>query len=223
MSIFKRIFYYAKLAVALIRLNRDPQRTHLVFVVSETLAKLGKFEEARRVVQSDESNRAVIEQRKTLHEVSLAKLSLLPEGTLGRTYSDHMLSQGLDPNFYPRPRQINDETFIFLRLRQTHDLFHVVTGFDTSPRGEIGLQSFQLAQTSSPLSVMLVASAILRCALWNQDRIFPLMDIVTQGWQMGRRARPLFSYDWDAAWSKDLSLVRQEMNVSEVPLTSDGR
>lgn len=41
-----------------------------------------------------------------------------------------------------------------IRLSQTHDLRHVLTGFDTSLHGEIGLQAFYLGQFPYPLGAM---------------------------------------------------------------------
>ena len=71
-----------------------------------------------------------------------------------------------------------------------------------------------LAQMGSPVSIMIVGSAILRSVIKNQERLSPLMDGITNGWRMGKQANPLFPYDWESAWTKDLESVRKELNVS---------
>lgn len=206
-------FYYGKLGVSAVALSRHPDRTDLVFVVNDCLHKLNKFGEVRRVLSMDDAAMQLISERTLLEKFSLEALAGLPQGSLGRTYADHMRRWNLKPDFFPWPEEITDETYVFLRMRQTHDLWHVVTGFDTSPIGEVSLQTFQMAQVASPLSVMIVGSAILRCAVIEQDQIHPLMDGVRRGWEMGQKATRLFSYDWAAAWPKDLAVVRRELEI----------
>jgi ubiquinone biosynthesis protein Coq4 len=38
--------------------------------------------------------------------------------------------------------KFDDTSYLLLRLRQTHDLWHVVTGFSTNVPGELGLKAF---------------------------------------------------------------------------------
>ena len=206
-------YHYLRAFWAIIRLNRDNQRTDLVFMIADSLLKLGKFQELHRIVQANPAALKIIKEKKQI-KISLEDLVKFSPGSLGKVYADHMLRFNLDPEFYPRPETITDETYILLRLRQTHDLWHVVTGFDTSPLGEISLQSFMLAQMGSPVSIMIVGSAILRSVIKNQERLSPLMDGITNGWRMGKQANPLFPYDWESAWTKDLESVRKELNVS---------
>ena len=52
----------------------------------------------------------------------------------------------------------SDAAYVELRLSQTHDLWHVITGFDTMVAGEIGLQAFHLTQFPHPLGAVLSAT-----------------------------------------------------------------
>ena len=47
--------------------------------------------------------------------------------------------------------------YVIQRLRQTHDLWHVVTGYDTDPASEVALQAFTYAQLRAPGSLVLAA------------------------------------------------------------------
>lgn len=62
------------------------------------------------------------------------RLGLLPEGTLGRAYWKHMTETGFG---FP------GETGGIPDLIAYHDIAHVLTGYDTSPLGEIQRGSFQ--------------------------------------------------------------------------------
>ncbi len=52
---------------------------------------------------------------------------------------------------------LNDAHAVDLRLSQTHDNWHPITGFDTSTIGEIVLQAFRLSQFPYPLASRLMA------------------------------------------------------------------
>jgi hypothetical protein len=62
------------------------------------------------------------------------RLGLLPHGTLGRAYWQHMTEQGF--GFPGEPAGIADSVAY-------HDVGHVLTGYDTTPAGEIQQGSFQ--------------------------------------------------------------------------------
>jgi ubiquinone biosynthesis protein Coq4 len=98
-------------------------------------------------------------------------------------------------------------------MRQTHDLWHVLTGFDTSIPGEIGLQAFQAAQTRAPLSPILMGGALLRAGTDRTEMMEPLMEQITKGWQCGIKARSLFSLDWEANWSTPLTQLRKDYQI----------
>lgn len=61
------------------------------------------------------------------------------------------------PSYALVAEHLNDVVYGELRLSQTHDLWHVITGFDTTVVGEIGLQAFHLTQFPYPLASALTA------------------------------------------------------------------
>jgi ubiquinone biosynthesis protein Coq4 len=88
----------------------------------------------------------------------LSALLTLPTDSLGYIYAKTMQEKGFDPNLHAGMTAKSDSEYIELRLSQTHDLWHILTGFDTSLSGEIGLQAFHLSQFPYPLGTMLVAN-----------------------------------------------------------------
>jgi ubiquinone biosynthesis protein Coq4 len=58
-----------------------------------------------------------------------------------------------------------------LRLSQTNDLWPVITGFDTTVTGEIGLQAFHLTQFPYPLGAVLMAQALLSATIGAPERV----------------------------------------------------
>lgn len=143
---------------------------------------------------------------------NLDELLQLPTDSLGHAYATHMRAANLDPGFYRNVELKDDTSYLALRMRQTHDIWHTVTGFGTDTIGEISLQSFQLAQNRSPLAVMLIAAITLSTIKMNQN-LTPLVQILQQSYELGDRAKPFIAQKWEEAWEKPLEEWRSELKV----------
>jgi ubiquinone biosynthesis protein Coq4 len=160
----------------------------------------------------DERGATALRERPRLH-VSLPELSKLPEGTLGRVFADHMISNGLDPAAIPTLPGGDATEFVRAHLYETHDVWHAVTGFKTDVAGELGLQAFYAAQAPGGLPWMLLAMGFLNTAIYSMNEREARFDAIARGWEMGRRARPLFGTRWDTLWSTPLAEVRRALGV----------
>ncbi len=60
-------------------------------------------------------------------QYDLEALIAYPPGSLAHTYARLLQSQGLQPHFYPDLPLDDDESYVIMRMRKTHDLHHVVT------------------------------------------------------------------------------------------------
>ena len=103
-------------------------------------------------------------------------LAALPEGSLGRTYFDfttaeQITADGLveatrEATGYPEGDEIDDLLGWYLtRLRDTHDLWHVLTGYGRDLLGETALLAFTYAQTRLHGFGFIVGSVYLRTYL----------------------------------------------------------
>jgi ubiquinone biosynthesis protein COQ4 len=126
-----------------------------------------------------------------------------------------MKRTGLQPDFYRKLDIKDDYSYIAMRVRQTHDIWHIITGFSTDLAGEIGLQTFTLTQTRSPLSVTLLAGTIV-FALKSSISLNPLVKTMQKGWQMGESAKPFLAQKWEEDWEKPLSEWRADFNIESV-------
>ncbi|MBD0269721.1 MAG: hypothetical protein ICV77_15680, partial [Cyanobacteria bacterium Co-bin8] len=72
--------------------------------------------------------------------IDLDSLMQYPAGTFGYEYAHHMKKNGLTPlNVSPELGEVARRNVFALRYAVTHDIFHVLLGFDTSYAGEIGV------------------------------------------------------------------------------------
>lgn len=198
----------------LLRLSRNPEKTNLVFDLSELLFRMRAFQAATLKLEADQSFRALAISRKLMPKIDLQQLAKYPEGTLGQTYAKHMLDRGLSPDFY-RPVEVSDhQTWSVMWFRQTHDLWHVVTGFDTDANSEVGLQAFMMSLLSMPLASLVVGITLLKATIKEPSQLGEVIEKITRGVNLAKNAGPVVSYRWDENWAKPLNSVRAELGLS---------
>jgi ubiquinone biosynthesis protein Coq4 len=134
----------------------------------------------------------------TLTPEELEALRQLPNDTLGREVANFLDNNGFDP--------LNSGDWI----QRTHDVWHVLTGFNSSPRDEFLLQIFTRAQVFRPTSAIVVLVGWLTGMCNFQE--------IRQVLKMGQQAKPLIDWDIKSDWHTPLSEVRKRLNI--IPLNS---
>lgn len=150
--------------------------------------------------------------------VDLDRLAALPEGTLGHAYAKFLRSRGLTPELFDgAPPGITNarRSYVVQRMRQTHDLWHVVTGCETDPAGEIALQAFTFSQTRSPGSAFLAVFGALRRVREHRD-VGIVRDVVKL-YRTGRQAGRLPTFAWEDHWETPLAEVRAMLGLPLEP------
>jgi ubiquinone biosynthesis protein Coq4 len=203
----------ARGAISLARLVRDPNRLDEVF----KLANTGDVEPIMRIIATsirrDEAGARALAARARLEPYDLHELAQLDEGTLGRAFADHMLRNGLDPASIPRLESASEPAFVRAHLYETHDIWHVATGFATDVAGELGLQAVYLAQLPGLLPLLILSGGLLNTALYRPQERDERMRQIVRGWLLGKGARPLFGVRWDAMWQRPLADIRTELGL----------
>ncbi len=156
--------------------------------------------------------KSAIQERFQLGNIDLLQLYRLPSDTFGYAYAAHMLDNGLKPLQIPSAE--DDYTYLALHMTEIHDIWHVVTGSDTSIEGEIQLHAFTAAQLHfARFYLSMLARSILKTAINAIERADQHMDALTRGWMMGKQAHPLFGIRWNTLWDMPLEQLRTEVNI----------
>ena len=154
----------------------------------------------------------IIAERYIAPPHDLDALLQYPQDSLGYAYASRLKQAGFQ--VLAAEVKINSDTsYVENRWQQTHDIWHVITGFDTSEIGEIGLQAFYLAQFQLPLASLLIANALISATLLQPEALSPLLSAIAQGWKMGQTAKPLIAQKWEQAWEKPVAVWQTELNV----------
>jgi ubiquinone biosynthesis protein COQ4 len=182
------------------------------------LANLGANERRTAQFFADPDGARLYAERRKIDSrtVKLDELLALPEDTLGHAYAAFLRSHGLTPEvFDAEPEGVSDPrlAYVILRARQTHDLWHVVTGCETDPAGEVALQAFVYAQVHTPGNGILAVMGALRAAR-TSPRVF--RDVVAL-FRTGARANPMPAFAWEDHWATPLARVRAMLGLPVQP------
>ncbi|HEY1586735.1 MAG TPA: Coq4 family protein [Polyangia bacterium] len=201
-----------KAAAAFIRLTADMGRLNEVFNLSDGLAGPDEMREMVAAVREHATGAAALRERPHVH-LDLKVLRALPEGTLGRRYAIMMDRNGLDPASIPTLPDDDDGKYVRAHLYETHDLWHVATGFSTDVPGELGLQAFYQAQLPGKLPAAILASGFLNTLIYSFGQRDVRLREIARGWLIGRRSRPLFGVRWDDYLALPLAEARVRLGI----------
>ena len=207
---------------ALRQLIANPEDTQRVFEVIRAMAGPALARGLRRFRQTEAGQRMLKERRNLLRTLrDREALAGLPDGSLGRAYHKFVYAERLtadelvaastegDPHAYDFDDR--DLAWYGERVRDQHDLWHVVTQYGRDPLGEACLLAFTWAQTRNR-GVALIAVA----AAWKLSRAlgFGALRAMWQGLQAGRHASWLPAQEWEALLRLPVVEVRRLLGVA---------
>lgn len=189
-------------------LSEDPGNPHYgplfnACLDSETYAAL-----ARAWRESPEGRR-LLDERPTLQgrELDLEALARLPAGTLGHEFVRYFRDNGIEPFITAFPIE-SDVDYLSKRYRETHDLFHVITGYATDETGEMELQAFVLGNLGVRQAAMVLAYSISsRIKRRGLGGLRAYLGRLHAAYRRGRRSRELLSVTYETLWEQPVSVL----------------
>jgi ubiquinone biosynthesis protein COQ4 len=196
---------------ALRDLLEDPEDTSRVFVLGLLVSRRSYPHFLARLTLDDRGAR-LLRERPAIdsRSVDFAALRALPATTLGGAYVRHLEARALDPDLFQAPPGLPEvPAYVAQRMRQVHDLWHVLTGYDTDLRGEVALQAFTFGQTGTPSALLITAGALLRFGLRERG----MLPLALDGFRRGRGAAFLPPVWFEEMWERPLDEVRRELGI----------
>jgi ubiquinone biosynthesis protein COQ4 len=203
------------------RLLKDKDDTEAVFVIMRALSGKALPKGYARLMRTAEGGQIAydrVELQPLLddHEA----LRTLPEGSVGRAYLDFVQARSFSADGLADESRKGDYNEIDARhpvawyarrLRDIHDLWHVLTGYSTDALGEVCIVAFSYAQTRSSgfALIALAGGRELARALPGQ----PVRKAVWQAWQAGRKAAWLPGEDYLSLLAEPLEAARARLNI----------
>lgn len=193
---------------------RNPEGTQSVFDIEDGLRDIDATKGMIEHLRKCDATAAMIDSRWLAPEQpDLDALSKLPKDTLGYGFADHILSHGYDPDYYRKIEVKDDTDYVMMRIRQTHDIWHIVTGLDVSRVGEVALKAFELAQMRRPMAAVICAGGVIRFMMKDPEEFPDLLDGISMGYRLGLGAELLLGQKWEENWDRPVSEWREQLSI----------
>lgn len=204
---------------ALRNLMKNPEDTEQVFVLGVAV-NAHRFPLMMARFAIEPGGIELLHDRPALdsHTIDFAALEKLPANTLGYAFARHMKDNQLSPDLFQAPPGLPPAAaYVAQRIRQTHDIWHVLTGYPTDVPGELALQAFYWAHLGSTSSMLISTLGTLRYL--GKFRKRGIVKMVRDGY---RRGKHLLAYlptvKWEELWSVPLAEVQRRFNIPPAAL-----
>jgi ubiquinone biosynthesis protein COQ4 len=203
------------------RLFDNPEDTSQVFTILAALRGRSGHRMFTRFRKTRVGAAVLAEKRQLLDRLQdRAGLLRLPQGSLGRAYQTFMGEENLSPDGLVDASMSEDysalppEAKLFReRMRDMHDLTHVLTGYGRDGMGELCLLTFMYAHTRNPGMALIALMGLLRFGRGRFGR--PMRAALLEAWRNGRRAQWLPAQDWEAMLERPLADLRGALTVGD--------
>jgi ubiquinone biosynthesis protein COQ4 len=200
----------------------NPESTGEVFKIIEALKGSSLARAVQRLAASPEGRELLLGKPDILPVLSdRQRLRAMPEGSLGRAYLDFVESQYLSADGLveaseeaPRGRENNaDERWLANRLRDIHDLQHVMCGYGRDELGELCLLSFMVTQTPNRGIAFIIFMA--KRKFRQEAPQVPVEICVAEGRRMGDAATWFATVNWEERLAEPLLELRAELGLQK--------
>lgn len=202
------------------RLTRDKEDTTQVFAIMRALSGRSISRGYEKLLRDPEGGRQAFAGRELVERLGdPVWLAGFSDGSVGAAYRDFMATHGFSadglmqadgtagiaPLEHPR-------AWYARRLRDLHDRWHVLAGYDTDALGEACIVAFSFAQTGQ-LGFAAIALGAAR-EIEREDPKVPAVKAVFEAWRRGRRAGWLPAQDYETLFAEPITDARARLNLT---------
>jgi len=205
---------------AMRELFANPDDTQQVFEIIEAMqgpalvrmhSRLQKSKQGRRLLSEQPDLVPLLKDREALRA--------LPEGTLGRAYLAFVEREGISADGLVSASSISrrrDEAaelrWIRDWLRDTHDLWHTVLGYQGDLVGEAAILAFSHQQTGN-IGVGMIATVAWFKIGRVTDRSIGARDVIVDGRRRAKRTAWFIEVPWHEWLARPVEDVRRDLGV----------
>jgi ubiquinone biosynthesis protein COQ4 len=205
------------------KLMQDKEDTAAVFKIFESLPSKNFMPRIATLVMSERGE----ELRKAepwLPEIldDHAALRRTPKGSLAHAYCDFMEAEGLsaaglvaESERSGRPRFPDLVEWYINRSRDTHDLFHILTGYGRDALGEASVLLFTHGQMPSQGHLLIGYAGAANIKKMARGTKAPVFGAVREAHRTGKGAPQLIAQPIRELLARPLAEVRAEMHIPE--------
>jgi|GEM_PF-292944 len=198
--------------------------TENVFDIEDALRDSEQMLKCLQLVRQHPASAQMLKERYLGAEFNLDAMLQMPKHSLGWTYAKVLSALNYHPDFYRKHEITSDVDYIIHRVRKTHDLHHILTGFSFDDYGELGVISVTLGQIGYPAFAFIDLVALLFNFLSNKHQRQGIdvaleydFDLISQGVKIARQAQLLLPVKFEQGLERPLAQWRADLNI--VPVT----
>jgi ubiquinone biosynthesis protein COQ4 len=205
---------------ALQRLLSDKEDTGQVFKIMAALNGDSTQKNYHRLLTTVRGGRLAYERVELAERLmDDAWLDSFAPGTVGETYRNFVRGENLSAEGLAEvsrqdrgPIDVSHPYAWFgRRIRDTHDLWHILSGYHRDGLGEACLVAFSYAQTGSLGWALIAVGAALRSRGGPKH---PYIRAIWQGYTRGKAAQWLPGEDYERLMSEPLEAARRRLNIT---------
>ena len=202
------------------KLVRNKEDTAQVFEIMRALSGRSIDRGYNRMLKTMEGGRQAFLREELAHKLDdPAWLSRFGPGTVGAAYRDFRESRGFTAEgLAEEARKVaplvdaqHPVIWYSRRIRDIHDVWHVLTGYGTDALGEACVVAFSYAQTRN-LGFAFIGWGAAR-EIQREVRTIPARRAVWQAYRNGKAARWLPALDYEALFEQPLDAARARLNI----------
>jgi ubiquinone biosynthesis protein COQ4 len=204
------------------RLVADKEDTAQVFVIMDALSGRSIPRGYARLLDTPEGGRQAylgVEFADRLQDA--AWLAALPDDSVGAAYRAFIGARDISAyGLAEESRAVagleidaaHPTAWYARRLRDVHDIWHVLTGYGTDALGEACVVAFSHPQARSAGFALIAAGAALEFEKLGKGH--PYARAIWQAWRHGRRAAWLPALDYEALLAEPLAAARVRLRIA---------
>jgi ubiquinone biosynthesis protein COQ4 len=207
---------------ALRRLLSDKEDTGQVFEIMGALNGDSTARNYRRLLTTPRGGRLAYERVELAQRLmDDAWLDAFAPGTVGAAYRDFVRSENISADGLAeisrqrQPARANlphPVAWFARRTRDSHDIWHVLSGYHRDGLGEACLVAFSYAQTRSLGWALIAVGAALRSHRGRPTH--PYVGAIWQGYRRGKAAKWLAGEDYEQLMAEPLDTARRRLNIT---------
>lgn len=204
-------------------LMKDKEDTSLVFKIFESLPSKDFLPRVQSLVLS-ERGEMLRATEPCLPDIldDHAALRRTPKGSLAHAYCDFMEAEGLtaaglvaESERIGRPRYPDLVEWFINRSRDTHDLFHILTGYGRDALGEACVLLFTHGQSPSQGHLLIGYAGAANIKKMAKRTAAPVIGSVREAHRIGKGAPPLMAQPIRQLLERPLDEVRKELRIPQ--------
>jgi len=208
-------------------LLKDKENTEEVFHIFESLPWKGLQPAARAYLTSEKGKRVRASEDYLVPILDdHAALRRMPAGSVAHAYCDFMEREGLtaqglideyDKFRGDRPEFDDQLEWYMRRMRDTHDLLHVLTGYGRDALGEACVLAFTYSQQPSPAHLFISYMAGLNMRKQSKARFGvtpPVLHAIREGQKLGKACPRIAELPIRELLAMPLDQARAKLNIT---------